>query len=269
MNTIRRIVLVILGLIWLAPVYLMLANASKSPQQYGELNVWQPGDLAGLAGNFAEAWDRGRISDGILSTALYATIGPALAVVIGAMAGFAIVSLRLKHGFAWFVLIFCSTVFPIQMVLMPLFIGYVEVDIFDTRLGLVLVYTVISVPFSAFVMRNFLSGIGHSTFEAAALDGASSWTIFWRIYMPMSTSALVAIFILQATFVWNDLLLGLTLSQSEAVRPVMPALSALQSTYGGATMPVVLAGGLLVSLPTIVLFMATQRYFSKGLALGQ
>ena len=85
----------------------------------------------------------------------------------------------------------------------------------------------------------------------------------------MSPPALVAIFILQATFIWNDLLLGLTLTQSKENRPIVTLLSALQTTYGGSTMPVVLAGGLLVSLPTVILFMATQRSFTRGLALGQ
>lgn len=268
-NTIRRIILLVLGFIWLMPIYLMLANASKSNAEYGVVNVWQPGGLGGLLGNIAEAWTKGRISDGIWSTALYAIVSPIIALLIGAMAGYAIIALRLRRGFLWFVLIFCSTVFPLQMVLMPLFIGYVETSLFDTHLGLVIIYTVISVPFSAFVMRNFFSGVAYNLFEAAALDGASAWHTFSRIYLPMSTSALFAIFILQATFVWNDLLLGLTLSQSETVRPVMPALAALQSTYGGSTMPVVLAGGLIVSLPTVLLFLLTQRYFARGLSLGQ
>jgi multiple sugar transport system permease protein len=118
-------------------------------------------------------------------------------------------------------------------------------------------------------MRNFFTGVAYSVFEAASMDGASTWRIFWRIYLPMSTSALTAIFILQATFVWNDLLLGLTLSQSDTVRPIMPALTSLQSTYGGSALPTVLAGGLLVSLPTVVLFLGTQRLFGRGLALGQ
>lgn len=268
-HTLRKIILVVLGIIWLAPVYLMLANASKSNEQYGVLSVWQPGDLGGLIHNMAEAWTKGRISDGIFSTALYAIVSPVIAVLIGAMVGYAIIALKLKNGFLWFVIIFCSTVFPIQMVLMPLFIGYVDTNLYDTHLGMVIIYTVISVPFSAFVMRNFFSGVAFNLFEAASLDGASAWTTFWRVYLPMSTSALFAVFILQATFVWNDLLLGLTLSQSETVRPVMPALSALQSTYGGSTMPVVLAGGLIVSLPTVILFMATQRFFAQGLSLGQ
>src|SRR5699024_9334730 len=118
-------------------------------------------------------------------------------------------------------------------------------------------------------MRNFFTGVAHQLFEAAVMDGASTWRIFWRIYLPMASPALVAIFILQATFVWNDLLLGLTLTQSADARPIVTALSALQSTYGGSTMPTVLAGGLLVSLPTVVLFLTTQRIFTKGLSLGQ
>lgn len=268
-QTLRKAVLIVMGVIWMMPIYLMLANASKSTDQYGVLSVWLFGGLEGIRDNFAEAWTRGRISDGVASTAIYAIVSPLIAVIIGAMAGYAMIALRLKHTFAWFVLIFSSTVFPLQMVLMPLFIGYVDTNLYDTRLGMVIIYTVISVPFSAFVMRNFFSGVSYSLFEAATIDGASAWRTFWRIYLPMSTSALFAVFILQATFVWNDLLLGLTLSQSESVRPVMPALSALSSTYGGSTMPVVLAGGLIVSLPTVILFLATQRFFAKGLSLGQ
>lgn len=266
---VRQVVLAIVGLIWLVPVYLLIANASKRPELFGNYSVWQPGDLGALVSNMADAWGRGRLSLGMLSTALYAIAAPALAVVIGAAAGFSIVALRLRKGFFWFVLIFASTVFPLQMILMPLFVGYAQTGLYNTRTGMILVYTVIATPFAAFVMRNFFSGIAHHVFEAALMDGASPWRIFWRIYLPMSGPALVAIFILQATFVWNDLLLGLTLSQDETVRPVIAALSALQSTYGGSAMSTVLAGGLLVSIPTVVLFLATQRIFTRGLALGQ
>lgn len=265
----RKITLGILGLLWLVPVYLLLANASKLPSEFGDYALWAPGNPAGLWQNMLDALDRGKLSAGIASTAIYAIVAPALAVVIGAAAGFSIVALRLRNGFFWFVVIFASTIFPLQMIIMPLFIGYAETGLFNSRTGMILVYTAIATPFAAFVMRNFFSGIAHHVFEAATVDGASTWRIFWRIYLPMSTSALVAIFILQATFIWNDLLLGLTLTQSAEIRPVITALSALQSTYGGSTMSTVLAGGLLVSLPTVILFLATQRVFSRGLALGQ
>lgn len=269
MQVLRKVVLVVMGVIWLIPIYLMLINAAKLSSDYGNATVWIPTNLTGLIENIGLALDRGRIAQGIESTLIYSVVSPLVAVIIGAMAGFAIVALKIKRPFMWFVIIFSATVFPIQMVLMPLFIGYVEFGIFDSRLGMVLIYTTIAVPFSAFVLRNFFSGVAKQVYEAAEIDGATPWQIFFRIYLPMSKSALFAVFILQATFIWNDLLLGLSLSQSSDVRPVMTTLAAMQSTYGGSTMPVVLAGGLIVSLPTIALFLLTQRYFTQGLSLGQ
>ncbi|MEU6858166.1 carbohydrate ABC transporter permease [Glycomyces sp. NPDC046736] len=265
---IRTTVLVVLGLFWLLPVYLLVINAAKDPATFTTKDSWVPTDFS-LFGNFAEAMSLSGLSDSLASTLLYAIVSPAIAVVVGACAGFAIVALRLKHGFAWFVAIFGGTVFPLQMILLPLFDAYSRTGLFDTRTGMIAVYTAISIPFSAFVMRNFFSGIAHSVFEAAVIDGATTWRIFRRVYLPMASSALVAIFILQATFIWNDFLLGLVLSQSDTVRPIVTTLAGMQSTYGGAQMSTVLAGGLLVSLPTVVLFLFTQKFFARGLALGQ
>ncbi|TDE08755.1 carbohydrate ABC transporter permease [Jiangella asiatica] len=268
-RVLRPAILLILGLIWLVPVYLLVVNAAKPAARYASDQVWRPVGEFALFDNIQEAWELAGLADAVTSTLIYSVVAPALAVLIGAAIGFGIVALRLRHGFFWFVLVFGGTVFPLQMILMPLFVGYVEAEIYDSRLGMLAIYTAITLPFSALVMRNFLGGIAHQVFEAAVMDGATTWRIFWRIYLPMSTSALVAVFILQATFVWNDLLLGLVLSQSDEVRPLMTALTSLQNTYGGSQLVTVLAGGLLVSLPTVVLFLSTQRIFSRGLNLGQ
>jgi multiple sugar transport system permease protein len=252
----RTTTLVILGLFWLLPVYLLLVNASKSPLTFTSKEAWIPsGDFA-LFSNIADAMQLSGLSDSIAATLLYALVSP-------------IVALRLKRGFLWFVVIFGGTVFPLQMVLLPLFDAYSRVGLYDTHLGMIIVYTAISIPFSAFVMRNFFTGVAHNVFEAAVIDGASTWRIFARIYLPLASSALVAIFILQATFIWNDLLLGLTLTQSDNVRPIVTTLAGMQSTYGGAQISTVLAAAVLVSLPTVILFLFTQRFFSRGLALGQ
>ncbi|WP_094770607.1 carbohydrate ABC transporter permease [Microbacterium gorillae] len=267
-TVIRVVVLVVLGIIWLLPTYLLIVNAAKDPTTFTSKTAWAVTDFH-LFQNFGAALELSGLAGSVLSTLLYAILSPAIAVLVGAAAGFAIVALHLRHGFAWFVFIFGGTIFPLQMILLPLFDGYSRTGLFDTRTGMVIVYTAISIPFSAFVMRNFFTGIAHSIFEAAVLDGATTWRIFLRMYLPMASSALVAIFILQATFVWNDLLLGLTLSQSDDIRPIITTLSGMQSTYGGAQMSTVLAAAVLVSLPTVILFLATQRFFSRGLALGQ
>ncbi|MFI6736144.1 carbohydrate ABC transporter permease [Nonomuraea sp. NPDC050451] len=266
---IRRAALVVLGLVWLGPTYLLLVNASRPASSYDPGRAWEPSSDFALFENFARALDSANLTQSLASTALYAVVSPLLAVIIGALAGYTIVVLRLRHGFFWFILIFGGTVFPSQMLLVPLFVGYSDAGLYDSRLGMILIYTAISVPLAAFVLRNFYTGVAFSIFEAARMDGASTWRIFWGIYLPISLSALTAVFILEFTFVWNDLIFGLTLTQTEDVRPVMTAIAGLMTdVYAGTPVPVGLAAGLVVSLPTVVLFLATQRLFARGLSLG-
>lgn len=266
---VTRTLLGIMWVIWLVPVYLLIVNSIRSTGEYAGESTWSIPHHFALWSNFKFAYDSAGLGDSLYSSFLYSFLGPALAVLVGALAGFSIIALRLRHGFAWFVVIFGGSIFPIQMLLVPLFVGYAHASLYDHRLGLVLIYTAVSVPLAAFIMRNFFTGISYSIYEAAVMDGASPWRIFYRIYLPLATTALAAVFILEFTFVWNDLLFGLTLSQSNNVRPVMPALSALLSAYAGTTYNVVLAAMLFISLPTMALFLCAQRLFARGLSLGQ
>ncbi|WP_084958820.1 carbohydrate ABC transporter permease [Thermoactinospora rubra] len=266
---IRRAVLLVLGLVWLGPTYLLVVNAFRPANSYDASRAWAPsGDIA-IFQNFALAIERADLGGSLASTLLYSVVSPALAVLIGALAGYTIVVLRLRGGFWWFMLIFGGTIFPTQMLLVPLFVTYSDAGLYDSRPGMILVYTAVSVPLAAFVLRNFFTGVAFSIFEAARMDGASTLRIFVRIYLPLAGSALAAVFILEFTFIWNDLLFGLALTQTSGVRPVMTQLAGLMTdVYAGTPVPVGLAAGLVVSLPTVALFLATQRLFARGLSLG-
>ncbi|WP_018655330.1 carbohydrate ABC transporter permease [Actinomadura flavalba] len=268
--TLRRAVLAVLGLLWLVPTYLILVNAFRPAEDYRPGEALKPSGELGLFANVREVFERTDLAAGLANSLLYSLVSPLLAVLVGALAAYAIVVLRIRYGFAWFMLIFGGTVFPLQMLLVPLFLGYSRMSLYDGRLGMVLVYAAINVPLAALVLRNYFGGIAISIFEAARMDGASTFRIFWRIHLPLSWTALAAVFILEFTFVWNDLLFGLTLTQSETVRPAMTELAALTTdVYAGTPVPIALAAGLVVSLPTVALFLLTQRLFTRGLSLTQ
>ncbi len=265
-RVLRHSSLILLNLLWLIPLYFVLINAAIAPGDYSERPLWGLPNSFGLWENAVTAWRTAEFGQSVGSTLLYGVVGGAAAVLISAMAAFAIVGLRVKRGFLWFMLIYVGTIFPFQMYLAPLFSAYASVGIYDTRLGLVLLYTAITVPFAAFVIRNHFTTVPKELSEAARLDGATSWTVFWRIYAPLSLNVFAAVFIIQFTFIWNDLLFGLTLSRSPEVRPIMTALATLQGgQYGSTTVPVILTGALIVSVPTLVLFFAVQRVFVQGL----
>jgi multiple sugar transport system permease protein len=266
MRFIRHSTLLLLNLLWLIPLYFVLINAATPSEGYGQRPPWTLPVTFGLWENLVAAWRAADFGQSVASTLLYGVVGAGAAVFIAALASFAIVGLRVRQGFLWFMLIYVGTIFPFQMYLAPLFSAYAVTNLYDTRLGLLLIYTAITVPFAVFVIRNHFTTIPRELPEAARLDGASSWIVFWRIYMPLSFSALAAVFVFQFTFIWNDLLFGLVLSRSVEVRPIMTALATLQGgQYGSVTVPVILAGALIVSVPTLVLFFTVQRLFVAGL----
>jgi multiple sugar transport system permease protein len=267
---IRTAVVVLLSALWLLPIYLLLMNATRSTTGFSLTTLWNPSDGASFFSNISTAFQtQGFGASNAINTVVYSLLAPAIAVLIAALAGYGIVVLRVRFGGAWFVIIFGATILPLQMLAAPLFLGYGRTHLYDTRYGMILVYTAICIPFAMFVMRNFFNEVARSVYEAAQIDGSSSLRTFVQIYVPMSWSALVAVFVLQFTFVWNDLFVGLSLATSQGAQGVTPALAGLQSSYGGASYPVVLSAAVAVTLPTVLLFLFTQRFFSAGLSLGK
>lgn len=264
-RTLRHLTMLILAAVWILPLYLVLINSATDPADYRTKEIYAFPSSFAFWENVEFAWNGAKLGVSVGSTLFYATLGGLLAVFLAGLAAFAIVTLRVRHGFFWFMVLYAGTIFPFQMYLSPLYSQYVRFDLYDTRQGLLLFYTAIAIPFAVFVLRNHFSGIPYELPEAARLDGASAWRIFGQIYSPLSINAFATVFILQFTWIWNDLLFGLTLSRSAEVRPIMTALAGLQGQYAAASTPVVLAGALIVSIPTFILFFSVQRVFVRGL----
>ncbi|MFC0672334.1 carbohydrate ABC transporter permease [Brachybacterium hainanense] len=264
MKTLRSVAVVLISVIWFVPSYLIIVNAFTPSDAYTGEARWVPGGAALLA-NMAAAWDAAKLGPSMLNSLAYAVIAGLLAVLVAAVAGFAVTAIPGGRRVLWFWVIYAGSLFPAQAFLRPLFTGYAESGLYDTRLGLLLIYVATCIPFSFFILRNHMLTLPSEIAEAAQLDGAGWWRIFTGFFLPLSRSALAAAFIFQFVWVWNELLFGITLSYSESIRPVMAALAGLQSAYGTVGPPVVLAGALLVSLPTVIVFLAFQRVFASSL----
>ncbi len=268
--SVGRVVLVtllaLLSLLWLVPSYLIVVNAFTSAETYTGSAVWWI-TSPDLLGNLASAFETASVGQGMLNSLLYATVSAAAAVVIAAAASFAVVVMPVRHPALWFWLVYLGTILPLQVFLAPLFNAYSSVSLYDTQLGMLLIYTAMTIPFAFFVVRNYLTTVPVEMREAAALDGASWTRTFFLIHLPLSRSALLAAFIFQFTWVWNDLIFGITLSTSPNIRPVMATLADLNGNYSTVGPPVALAGALVASLPTVILFFAFQRFFVTSLKL--
>lgn len=264
-GVINKLILLLLGAVWIIPLYLVLINASTDIKEYSTKNVWAPPKQFALYDNMSVAWKTAHLGEAVLSTAFYAIGGAGAAVLLAAFAAYAIIGLQIRHGFYWFLLLYVGTIFPFQMYLSPIYSLFVSTNLYNTHVGLLVFYTAIAIPFAVFVIRNHFISIPRDIQEAATLDGANAWRIFWRFFAPLSLNAFATVFILQFTWIWNDLLFGLTLSRSNEIRPIMTALASLQGQFSRTGVSVALAGAILVSIPTFILFFSVQRLFVRGM----
>ena len=261
---VRNILVIGLGILWLIPVYLMIVNALVPAGEYSGAPEWLPTSFAFFP-NLASAWTSSGLGTAMLNSFLYATSAAALAVLASALAAFAVIVMPVKRPTVWFWVIYLGTLLPLQIFLAPLFKAYVGLRLYDTNLGMILIYAAICIPFAFFIVRNFLTTLSPEISEAAQLDGASWPRLFWRIHLPLLRSSLFAAFVFQFTWVWNDLLFGITLTTSPDRRPLMAALAEVSGGFGSLGPPVTLAAALAASLPTVILFLSCQRFFVSSL----
>jgi len=257
----------ILAIFWIAPIVILSLNAFKTPNEFlMTSNLAWPASF-NIFANIQHAWAKG-LSGGFINSLIYGIVGSVGAVILASFAAYGIVRLKLPQGLFWFLLIYSGTIWPFQMYLIPLFNAYLQTGIYDSKLGMILFYITICIPFCTFVMRGFFLTVPWEIQEAAYVDGANSWTVFWKIMFPMARAPIILLSLIQFTWIWNDLLFGLVLSKSPGVRPVMVALVGMQGVYGAQDAPSVIAATLICSAPTLLLFLFLQRYFVRGLTLG-
>ena len=261
--------LCLFAMAWVLPLAMVVLSSMKTPIEQSQSGILAlPENAAMIVDNMTSASELSGIGNGIVSSLIYAFVGSVTAVIVASSAAYSIAMLKIRFPFFWFLIIYSGTIFPFQMYLMPLFRMYQTVGLYDSRIGMLLFYSAIAVPFCLFVFRNYFIGMQQEVIEAASLDGASSFQTYLRILLPMAKPAALFLFVTQFSWIWNDFLFGQILAKSDNVRPVMASLAKLSGTYGTGTIPQQMAGALTASIPTLILFFALQKHFMQGLILN-
>ncbi len=205
----------------------------------------------------------GRAFVNSLIVTIPATILP---ILFAAFAGYAFAWLDFKGRFALFAILVGLQVVPLQMTLVPISRLYAQLGLNGTFLGVWLFHTGFGLPYAIYLMRNFLGSLPRDLFESAYLDGASHWTAFRNLVIPLSMPAIASLGIFQFLWVWNDLLVALVFLGGTT--PVMTyQISNMVTSLGAGWQLLTAAAFLSIILPMIVFF-ALQRYFVRGMLAG-
>lgn len=189
-----------------------------------------------------------------------------LPILIAAFAGYAFSWLHFKGRFALFAILVGLQVVPLQMTLVPISRLYAQMGLNGSFLGVWLFHTGFGLPYAIYLMRNFLGSLPSDLFEAAYLDGASHWTVFYRLVIPLAMPAIASLGIFQFLWVWNDLLVSLVFLGGTT--PVMTYQISNMVTSLGAGWHLLTAAAFLSMLLPMMVFFAFQRYFVRGMLAG-
>jgi alpha-glucoside transport system permease protein len=262
-----HVILVVVGVLWLMPALGLFLTSLLAAEDVAGQGWWQvfsePSKITWE--NYSSLFDNEGMVDAIIRT-VWITVGATiLPVIVAALAGYALAWLEFP-GRDWiFLTIVVLLLVPIQMALIPMFDLYNRTSLFDTIPGLVLFHTAFALPFAIFLLRNFFAGIPKELMEAARIDGASEFRIFFRLILPLGLPAIAALAIFQVLFVWNDLLIGLVLAQSN--QPIAPTIAS-QLRQFGSNIDVIAPASFFSAVVPLMIFVVFQRYFVQGLLAG-
>lgn len=256
--------LLALALAVLYPLIWMFVSGFKTnfevfSDPWGLPGTWQ-------VDNYVEAANKG-VTTYFINSVLVTAASIVTTTMISAWAAYGLARTNaplVKYG-GWFIL--GGLMVSPTVSLIPLFNLLQQLHLFDSLVGLVVLYTAYRIPFTTFLIRAYMVDLPRSLDEAATIDGASRFQIFWRVIMPLCKPILVSAALLQALFSWNEFAFALVFLSRQELKTLPVGLMDMQSRLL-TDWPVQFASLALASLPMIVLFLVGQRAFLRGLTDG-
>lgn len=191
-----------------------------------------------------------------------------ISTVLGALNGYVLTKWRFKGSNLFFGMLLIGTMIPFQVILLPMARTLGFLGIAGTTSGLIMVHIIYGLAFTTLFFRNYYISIPNELVNAARIDGAGFWLIFFRIVLPISIPIIVVSVIWQFTQIWNDFLFGVVYSSGDA-QPVTVALNNLVNTSTGVKeYNVDMAAAIIAALPTLLVYVVAGKYFVRGLTAG-
>ncbi len=256
------------AVLWALPFVWMVSTSFKFPGDVMTKDIeWLPHRIT--LNNYSKVFDYPVIRWGF-NSAVQATVSTFLCVLFGAMAGYALARLRFPGRDTLFYVFLASLMIPTEVSVIPLLLGFVKIGWASSYQALIL--PSIGNVFSVYVFRQFFVSFPKELEEAAKMDGAGPFNLFFRIALPLARAPAIAASVIIFTLNWNNFLWPLLVTFDESMKTLPVGVAAFTPVVGTQTQiqgySVAMAAVTILSIPSLLLFCFLQRYFIQGLSQG-
>ncbi|HET8926373.1 MAG TPA: carbohydrate ABC transporter permease [Microbacterium sp.] len=267
-SSIVNVVLILVAIFWLVPSVGLFITSLRSGADSAASGWWtvftKPAELT--IQNYANLLSNPTITSSFWNTIIIAVPATVLVVLLGSLAAYAFAWTEF-WGRDWLlIVVIILLAVPVQVALIPLARLFGAIGIFGSVFGVILFHVAFGLPFAIFLLRNFFTQVPGELLEAARIDGASEWRIFFTIMLPLGLPAIASLAIFQFLWTWNDMLVALIFTNSES-QPITVAIQS-QLRQFGANIDVLSSGAFLSMIIPLIVFFAFQRYFVQALLAG-
>src|SRR5690349_6953801 len=250
----------------LFPFYWLVNMSLKTGADLGESSLFPPHPT--LA-NYKSIFHNDDFVRALGNSAIISLTTTALAIVVGSVCAYALARLRFKGKFAILAIVLSITTFPAIAIAAPLFRLWSNIGIYNTLIGLIIPNLTFALPLSIYILVSFFKEIPKDLEEAALVDGATHFTAFRKVVVPLAAPGLATAAILTFIATWNEFLLAITLTSSPAARPVPAAIAFFTgSTQFEIPYGTITAASVTISIPLIILVLLFQKRIVAGLTAG-
>lgn len=267
-----KVVVFLIVAIWTVPSLGLLVNSFRTSVESSSTGWWtslfNPFTTEWTLDNYNRVLTSGGLFDALINSLIVAIPSTIIPITLAAFAAYGFAWLKFKGRSLLFAVLVGMLVVPLQLSLVPLLQVYQGAGLTGSFLGIWLAHTGFGLPLAVFLLYNYISQLPKDIFESAFIDGASPFTAFTRLVLPLSVPALAAFAILQFLWVWNDFLVALVfLGTSSEVAVLTIELASIVGSRGEAFHLLTAAAFVSMLIPLVV-FLLLQRYFVRGLLAG-
>ncbi|OZB90619.1 carbohydrate ABC transporter permease [Paenibacillus sp. XY044] len=272
-NPIVKIVFYAILILWgvsvIYPLLWTLLDSLKNNDQFFRKMPWSLPDFPLLWSNFSYVWREFSFGDYFLNSVVVTIGSTLLGLLLSATTAYVLARYPFRGSTALFLLYIASMMIPFSLALIPLFFLMNSMHLTNSSFGLILVYASTLIAFGIFVLVGFFKSLPKELEEAAAIDGASYFGIFFRVMLPLSQPGLITVGIVNVLNIWNEYIIGTIMvnDPKHYTLPVGIAMMQAQMQYRTEWGP--LFAGLLITLvPVLIMYMFFQRQIASGITAG-
>jgi len=258
--------LIAVSLIWIFPVIGTVFSSLKSMPEIATGWWWELPKKFSLQ-NYYTILTNGHLLRYFRNSIIIVVPVIIIDMIIGSLGAYAFSKLKFRGSFFLYLLVLSSMMIPYQVVLVPLYKLLIQLRLYDTFPGIILIHCTYGIAFFTFVLKNYFDIIPKELSDAARIDGCSEFDTYRKIVMPLAKPAIGSLIIFEFIWIWNDFLFALVFLRSSRLQPLTVGLSTLSSRYS-IQWNLVSAGAIFSVLLPLLVFIVFQKYFIRGLMKG-